>query len=203
MPRADVAAAYDTWADEYVDRLGSVDQMAPQDRSTIGSWRDGVTGPILDAGCGPGHWSDVLAAGARDVIGVDGSAGFLASARQRFPHVPFAQGDLAALPLATSSVGGVLSWYSLIHTPPAGLPAIVSELARVLVPGGSLLVGFFDGDPGQPFDHTVVTAYWWSAGALGELLGEHGFVVERSGSRCKGVKRPHADLTATLSESSP
>ena len=123
MPRADVAAAYDTRADEYVERLGSVDQMAPQDRETIGSWRDGVTGRILDAGCGPGHWSDVLGAGGRDVIGVDGSAGFLASARRRFPHVPFAQGDLAALPLATSSLDGVLAWYSLIHTPPADLPA--------------------------------------------------------------------------------
>ena len=198
MPRADVAAAYDTRADEYVERLGSVDQMAPQDRETIGSWRDRVTGRLLDAGCGPGHWSDLLGAGGREVIGVDGSAAFLASARQRFPHVPFAQGDLAALPLETSSVDGVLAWYSLIHTPPADLPAVVSELARVLVPGGSLLLGFFDGDPGEPFDHTVVTAYWWSAEALGELLGQRGFVVERSGTRREGVKRPHGDLTATL-----
>ena len=68
----------------------------------------------------------------------------------------------------------------------------------MLVPGGSLLLGFFDGDPGEPFDHTLVTAYWWSAAALGEVLAEHGFVVERSATRREGVKRPHGDLTARL-----
>ena len=199
MNTADVAAAYDARAAEYVDRLGSVEQMASQDRATISSWRDEFAGRALDAGSGPGHWSDVLSVGGRrDVVGVDISRRFTRSARERFPHVPFVVGDLAALPLATGSVGGILAWFSIIHTEPAGVRAIVGEFGRVLAPGGSLLLGFFDGEAGAPFDHAVTTAYHWSAEALGELLGPEGFVVERAAARQdRGVRR-QGHLVASL-----
>ena len=200
MTRAEVGAAYDGRADEYVELLGSVSQMATQDRSTIESWRDATTGRLLDAGSGPGHWTDVLSvSGRRDVLGVDASARFVATARQRFPYVDLVVGDLAALPVATSSVGGVLAWFTIIHTPPADVPALLAELARVLVPGGSLLLGFVDGEAGMPFDHTVVTAYHWSAEALGVLLEAQGLVVERAAARQDpGARRRHGELVATL-----
>jgi ubiquinone/menaquinone biosynthesis C-methylase UbiE len=195
----DVAAAYDTWAQEYTDRLGSVDQLAAQDRSTIERWSGHRTGRILDAGCGPGQWSDLLTdGGRRDVIGVDGSVGFLDSARRRFEYPDFVGADLAALPLADGSVDSILSWYSIIHTPPGLLPMVLSELARVLRPGGSLLLGFFDGEPGTPFDHTVTRAYYWSADALGVLLRPHGFAVGRAASRQDPGVRRHGELVATL-----
>jgi SAM-dependent methyltransferase len=198
--RADVATAYDSRADEYIEKLGSVEQMASHDRATIASWRDGISGRILDAGSGPGHWSDVLSAcGRRDVVGIDASARFAASARQRFPHVGFLVGDLAALPIATGSVGGILAWFSIIHTAPTGVPGILREFARVLIPGRSLLLGFFDGDAGTPFDHAVTTAYYWSAEALGALLAQHGFVVERAAARQDLGVRKQGDLVATLS----
>lgn len=199
MSRAEVAAAYDARAEEYVEKLGCLSQMAPQDRSTIETWRDATPGRLLDAGSGPGHWTDLLSdGGRRDVLGVDGTPRLVASARQRFPHVDVVVGDLAALPLATASVGGVLAWFSLIHTPPAGVPAILAELARVIVPGGSLLLGFFDGEAGRPFDHTVVTAYHWSADALGVLLEEEGFVVDRTSSRQAPGARRLGELVARL-----
>lgn len=198
MPRADVAAAYDLRADEYIAKLGSVKQMAPQDRATIDSWCGGTAGRILDAGSGPGHWSDVLSdGGRRDVVGIDASVRFVAAARGRFPHVGLLVGDLAALPIATESVGGILAWFSIIHTPPAGVPKILREFARVLVPGGSLLVGFFDGDAGAPFDHAVTTAYYWSAEALGELLSKEGFVVEAAAARQDPGVRKQGHLIAT------
>ncbi len=199
MHRAEVAAAYDSRADEYVERLGSVEQMAAQDRATITSWRDGTAGRILDAGCGPGHWSDLLSVGGRrQVVGVDASARFAASARRRFPHVGFLVADLAALPVATGSVDGILAWFSIIHTAPADVPEILREFARVLVPGRSLLLGFFDGDAGAPFDHAVTTAHYWSAEALGELLTRHEFVVERAAARHDPGVRRQGDLVATL-----
>ena len=194
----DVAAAYDARADEYIERLGSVDQLAAQDRATIERWGDGVSGRILDAGCGPGHWSDALSRDGHEVVGVDASRRFLGSARRRFPHVGFISGDLAALPLPTGSVGGVLSWFSIIHTAPAEVTAILRELARVLSPGGSLLLGFFDGDAGAPFDHAVTTAYYWTAQALTEALTPHGFVVERTATRQDPGVRRQGDLVATL-----
>ncbi|AWB92116.1 class I SAM-dependent methyltransferase [Aeromicrobium chenweiae] len=198
MLRADVAAAYDERAEEYIAKLGSVSQMEPQDLVTIDSWSDGVAGRILDAGSGPGHWSDVLSSGGRrDVVGVDASVRLATSARDRFPDAGFLVGDLAALPVATGSVGGILAWFSIIHTPPEGLPEIVREFARVLVPGGSVLVGFFDGEAGTPFGHAVTTAYFWTAEALGQLLAREGFVVETAAARQDPGLRPQGHLIAT------
>jgi len=200
VARAEVAAAYDARAEEYVALLGSVEQMAATDRVTIERWRDATPGRLLDAGCGPGHWTAALAAGGRrEVLGVDGSARFLESARARFPGVGFAAGDLAALPVASGSVGGVLAWFSVIHTAPADLPAVLAELARVLAPGGSLLLGYFDGEAGEPFDHAVTTAYRWSADALTDLLAAHGLVVERSAARQDPGVRRQGDLVARRS----
>jgi hypothetical protein len=62
----------------------------------------------------------------RDVVGVDGSARFLESARRRFPHVGFVMAGLAGLaglPVASRSIGGILSWYSIIQTVPTEVPA--------------------------------------------------------------------------------
>lgn len=199
MSRVDVAAAYDSRADEYIQTLGALEQMAPSDRATITSWQRGISGRILDAGCGPGHWSDVLSQdGTREVTGIDASGHFIASARRRFPHVGLVVGDLAALPISARSVSGILSWFSIIHAAPVDVPQIVREFARVLVPGGSLLLGFFDGEAGAPFDHAVTRAYYWSAEALGEVLAPQGFVVEWAATRQDpGVRRQGA-LAATL-----
>lgn len=159
---------------------------------------------MLDAGCGPGHWSDALSyGGRRAVVGVDGSTRFLESASNRFSKVGFLRGDLAALPVGNASIGGLLSWYSIIHTAPRGVPAILSEFARVLRPGASLLLGFVDGDPGAPFDHTVTTAFYWSADALEELLMPHGFVVERATARQDPGVRAYGELVATLNRCRP
>lgn len=197
MTTTEIGAAYDGRAAEYIDLFGSVEDLAQRDRDTIATWRDGTDGSLLDAGCGPGHWSRELAQdGVRDVVGLDASAEFVAAARERFPDIPFHQGDLAAIPLADASVGGVLAWYSLIHTPPANLPTILAELARVLSPGGSVLIGFFDGAPGEPFDHAVHRAYYWSTDALTDLLAPHGLIVTDSSTHHTPPARPQAHLTA-------
>ncbi|MFT3873669.1 MAG: class I SAM-dependent methyltransferase [Nocardioides sp.] len=198
MARADVADAYDARADEYVEKLGSVQQMADRDRVTIEQWRDTLAGRLLDAGCGPGHWTDVLSkSGRRDVVGIDASSRFLESARHRFPGNQFVMGDLAALPIRSRSVDGILAWYSIIHTPKEDLPQILREFARALAPGGSLLLGFADGEPGAAFEHAVTTAYSWSAEALTDLLHPLGFLVERAETRSDpDARRKHGELLA-------
>ncbi len=105
-----------------------------------------------------------------------------------------------ALPFEDGSFGGILAWYSLIHTPPADVPAVLAEFARVLRPGGGLLLGFFDGAPREPFAHAIAPAWYWSAEALIELLADAGFAVD--GVRRRGREpgeisaRPHADIAA-------
>ncbi|CAH0187891.1 class I SAM-dependent methyltransferase [Microbacterium sp. Bi121] len=200
-----IAAAYDSRAAEYIELAGSIDQMDASDRRLIAGWRDSTAGPLLDAGCGPGPWTDFLHDGSRDVIGVDLSEKFLASARRTYPHLRFEAGSFRTLPVADASLGGILAWYSLIHTAPAEVPDALDEFYRVLAPGGSLLLGFFDGPPREPFAHAVTRAYFWSAEALDALLAEVGFTVthqeHRQRTAAEASTRPHAALTAIKRDS--
>lgn len=200
MTDASIAEAYDARAAEYVDVAGDIAQMDAADRTLIARWRDATTGPLLDAGCGPGPWTSFLHDGHRDVVGVDISEQFIEAARERHPHLRFDVGSFRALPYEDATLGGILAWYSLIHTPPADLPAVFAEFARVLAPGGALLIGFFDGTSRRVFDHAVTTAYFWSPDDLRSLLAAAGFTVtrherrERSGDEVS--IRPHGAVAA-------
>ncbi|WP_193596543.1 class I SAM-dependent methyltransferase [Microbacterium sp. YJN-G] len=195
-----VAAAYDARAAEYIALAGEVEQLSKRDGDQIGGWADAVAGRILDAGCGPGLWTRFLHDRGRDVIGIDASARFIAHAEARHPHLEFAHGSFTELAMEDGSLGGILAWYSLIHTPPEDLPLVLSEFLRVLSPGGSILIGFFDGTPREPFAHAVTTAYFWTAVALTELLRDAGFTVTAAERRARTQdeisSRPHAALTA-------
>lgn len=196
-PRGDVGAAYDARAEEYTALLGTPDRLAAVDVARVRRWRDATSGPLLDAGCGPAAWAQVLqGADARVVVGVDLSGRFLATARRRCPRLPLLRGSLAALPLRDAAVGGVLAWYSALHTPPAELPQLLGELGRVLRPGGSLLLGFVDGPAGEPFDHAVLTAWTWTTEALAPLLDAAGLAVVEHEQRRDPGQRPHGALVA-------
>jgi SAM-dependent methyltransferase len=197
---AGVAAAYDARAAEYVALAGAIEQMDARDVTAIGRWRDSTPGMLLDAGCGPGHWTGFLAEGGREVRGVDLSAEFIETARHRHPGIAFDVGSFRYLQIASGTAGGILAWYSLIHTAPEDLPAVFDEFARVLAPGGGLLLGFFDGEPREPFAHAVASAYFWSADALAAVLSDAGFEVASSERRERVPGevsiRPHAALIA-------
>lgn len=201
-----IAAACATRAEEYVRLLGEVAQMDAADRATIAGWRDSTTGTLLDAGSGPGMWTRFIAEGddggvrPRDAWGLDVTEAFVASARARFPETTFEVGSFREIPTADASLGGILAWYSLIHTPPTEVPGVLAEFARVLRPGGSLLIGYFDGVPREAFAHRVTTAYFWSADTLGALLVDAGFTVASAERRERrpgeASSRRHGALTA-------
>ncbi|WP_029149803.1 class I SAM-dependent methyltransferase [Microbacterium indicum] len=170
----DVGTAYDARSAEYIELLGDVDLLPQDDRDRILGWSARASGPILDAGCGPGHWAAEMGS-CHEVVGVDLSAEFVASALARFPRPAFVAGDMARMPFPDSSFGGVLAWFSLIHSPDPG-PAL-DELTRVLEPGGSMLVGWFEGDDGAPYDHAVATGIHRSLGRLTAELRARGLAV--------------------------
>lgn len=192
----DAASAYDARAAEYAALFGKVAASAREDRDRIGTWADDVRGPALDLGCGPGHWTDLLhRRAAGPVVGVDPAPAFLDLARVAFPGVAFRAGGWADL-APDGTLGGVLAWYSLIHVPPADLPAALAAVAAALRPGGTLLLGAFDGAPGEPFDHAVTTAWTWSVPALTDLLARAGLEVTDARTRTDPGARPHLDLVA-------
>ncbi|HEV7847862.1 MAG TPA: class I SAM-dependent methyltransferase [Mycetocola sp.] len=111
-------AAYSHRATEYIELLGSVTAMHPSDLQLISTWAGDVEGEIIDAGCGPGHWTNFLAEQGLDARGVDLVPEFISHARNTFPGVDFTLGSLDSLDVGMGSIGGILSWYSLIHHEP-------------------------------------------------------------------------------------
>lgn len=195
-----IGSAYDARAAQYVELAGSIEQMDARDAAVIAAWRDASPGRLLDAGCGPGHWTEFLGRDGREARGIDLSVEFIATATSRHPGIAFEVGSFRELPFDSGSVGGILAWYSLIHTQPADLPEIFVEFGRVLAPGGSILIGYFDGEPGEPFSHAVAPAFFWSADALAELLVDAGFELVSSETRGREEgeisARPHGSLVA-------
>jgi len=189
-------AAYSHRAAEYIDALGSIATVHPLDHRLVTSWASQVDGPIIDAGCGPGHWTNLLAEQGHDARGVDLVPEFVTHATTAYPHVDFMVGSLDSLDAAPGSVAGILSWFSLIHFPPATVRNALREFGRVLEPGGSLLVGFFEGPTVEQFAHAVTPAYRWPVDDLAGELDATGFDVIESHARKVAGERPVAAIVA-------
>lgn len=145
-----VRHAYDTVAEDYAARLPDTRAEAPLDLAMVDAFASAVaaggSARVLDAGSGTGRMSRYLADRGCLVSGVDLSPGMVAMARRNHPDLLFTVGSLADLPYADDRFAGVMLWYSIIHTPPAGQARLFTEAARVLRPGGHLLVGFQSGE---------------------------------------------------------
>jgi len=145
-----VRHAYDTVAEDYATYLPDTRAEAPLDLAMIDAFADAVTSGddarVLDAGCGPGRMSLYLAERGCLVEGVDLSSNMVAMARRDHRDLAFTVGSLTDLPYPDNQFAGVMLWYSIIHTPPAGQARIFAEATRVLRPSGHLLVGFQSGD---------------------------------------------------------
>ncbi|MFB7368950.1 class I SAM-dependent methyltransferase [Streptomyces sp. NPDC056222] len=174
--------AYDAAAAQYAqlfrDELGGM----PLDRAILSAFAEVVSasgdGQVADLGCGPGHVTAHLDSLGLAAFGVDTSSAMIELARQAYPALRFDVGSMAALNIPDGVLGGVLTRWSIIHTPPQELPGILAEFHRVLTPGGHVLVGFWAGDdpshPTQVFDHAVAPAYRWSPDHLAGMLRESG-----------------------------
>jgi SAM-dependent methyltransferase len=148
-----------------------------------------VDAVVLEAGCGEGYGADLLARDARLVLGLDYDAPTAAHVAKAYPSVRAVRGNLALLPVRTSTVDVVANLQVIEHLwDQAGF---LLECRRVLRPGGRLLVTtpnritFSPGrdTPLNPF-HTRELA----AGELAELLRDTGFDVEYLGGLRHGPR---------------
>jgi SAM-dependent methyltransferase len=97
---------------------------------------------VLDAGCGTGYGSALLAAaGAAEVIGVDPSESLLEAAAAGAPEgVRFERAELRRLPFADGHFGLAVCCDALEHADDAD--AVIDELKRVVDPSGLLVIAF-------------------------------------------------------------
>ncbi len=96
---------------------------------------------VADLGCGAGTLTAALAPHVGRVIGVDQSAAMLRVARRRlsgFDNVELHRAGLEALPLPAASCDAALLVLVLTYVPEVA--AVLSEAARIVRPGGRLVV---------------------------------------------------------------
>ncbi|MGE5125672.1 MAG: class I SAM-dependent methyltransferase [Betaproteobacteria bacterium] len=142
---------------------------------------------LLDAGCGSGYNLVVLARLGR-ALGVDLSPAALAFCRQR--GVPALRASVLRLPFRDAAFDAVTSFDVIYHAWVSDDRAAVAEMARVLRPGGALLVRV----PALQalwgaHDAEVQTRHRYTRGELVALLCEGGLQVERA-SYCNSLLFP-------------
>jgi SAM-dependent methyltransferase len=125
-----------------------------------------VPGRALDAACGTGRHTAGLVQRGHRVVGVDASPEMLFRAAEAVPGAAFVRGDLEELPVGDRSTDLVVCALAVAHLPTLG--RALGELARVLRPGGRLVVSVL---------HPALVALGWHA-PYETPEGARGFVRE-------------------------
>lgn len=136
---ADVAAAYDVWAERYDTDPNKTRERAGEALRS-GDWRL-ESRDVLEIGCGTGANTLWLSERARSVLGLDISQGMLKRAKDRVqsPRVRFQQADIRfPWPIPDSSADLVVAMLVLEHLD--RLDHVFSEANRALRRGGELFL---------------------------------------------------------------
>jgi SAM-dependent methyltransferase len=132
-----VAPAYE---ERFLDELDA----KPRDRELLASFAERTEDPVVELGCGPGQVGAFVRSHGRWVAGADLSLEMARRANRRLDGAVTT--DLRRLPQATESVGGIVAFYCVIHLSRGELPGVFAEMARVLRPGGLVLVTAHEGE---------------------------------------------------------
>jgi trans-aconitate methyltransferase len=163
-------AGKDTWevGAAYEQYVGRWSRLVARD---LLAWLDPPAGlRWLDVGCGTGALSAAIidrCAPAR-LVGVDPSAGFIATARAGIadPRARFEQGDGQALLLPDGAFDVAVSGLVLNFVPDPG--AMLREMRRVLQPSGTVAIYVWD----YAGEMQLMRRFWDAAAALDPAAGQ-------------------------------
>jgi malonyl-CoA O-methyltransferase len=136
-------AAYALWAATYPPTAHN--PLMHIEQTAMLSLLPGLNGlDVLDLACGSGRYALIASQqGARRVEAVDNSVAMLQRGRTDAALPAPIQADLDAIPFGTGSFDGVICALATGHLPPDRMQSAVSEAARVLRPGGWLVLSDF------------------------------------------------------------
>jgi ubiquinone/menaquinone biosynthesis C-methylase UbiE len=95
---------------------------------------------VLDAGCGQGTPVLRQLSELATAVGMDFSRTQLGLATENAPRASLIQGDMTNLPVKSSLIDAITAYHSLIHIPIEEHQLVIDEFARILRPGGRLLL---------------------------------------------------------------
>jgi ubiquinone/menaquinone biosynthesis C-methylase UbiE len=173
---ADAQTGYRSWSASY-DEPGN--PLIALEEPAVWSLVDPLpAGDALDAGCGTGRHARHLVELGHRVVGVDLTPEMLDVARVAVPKAEFRAGDLVDIPAGDAQFDVVVCGLAIAHV--ADLDAAVSELARVVRPGGHVVLSAL---------HPFQAFLGWHA-PFADEAGERRFVREHA--------HTHADYFAAF-----
>ncbi|KPF67631.1 hypothetical protein IP69_13125 [Bosea sp. AAP35] len=95
---------------------------------------------IVEVGCGRGILLKALAESGARVAGIDADETVLAEARRMAPTAILRQATAARLPFTDNAVHAAIYIDSLRHVPLEGLAGALTEAARIVEPGGAVII---------------------------------------------------------------
>ena len=180
-----IRADYDRIAREYARRLYNELEGKPLDRDLLRRFAAATNGrgPVCDMGCGPGQVARFLRGQAAEVFGLDLSPGMIDEARKLNPEIEFREGNMLALPLKDGELAGIAAFYAIVNLAAELLPTVFGEMARVLAPGGLLLLAFHAGGealrPGELWGQPISMEFLlFPPLTIRTLLEQAGFEIE-------------------------
>jgi len=159
-------------------------------------------GDVLDIASGDGVLAELLAPHAHRYVCIDASPRVVAAARERLrglPNVEVREGDMHALPFADASFDLVALMHALTY---ATRPAVaVAEAARVLRPGGHMLLSSLD----KHEHRSVVEAYGhanlgFTEKELRRFADKAGLRVRSAASVTREKRPPHFEVISLIGE---
>jgi SAM-dependent methyltransferase len=136
-------SSYDAVAPRYETEFLEELRAKPRDRQLLAAFAEAADDPIVEVGCGPGQIGAFVREQGRRVFGLDLSPEMTRHAIGRLDGALVA--DMRSLPFASTRLGGLIAFYSLIHVRRPELGRTLQEFRRVLRPGGRLLFSAHEG----------------------------------------------------------
>jgi SAM-dependent methyltransferase len=144
--RAIMSNGWELSAQAWIDSMGERGDWAREhvlDPVMLGRVAEGRFERALDVGCGEGRFCRMLKAAGVAATGIDPTGPLIETARRRDPSGDYRLGDAGQLEFEAASFDLVVSYLTLIDI--ADFRTAIREMARVLKPGGSLLIANLTG----------------------------------------------------------
>jgi SAM-dependent methyltransferase len=191
-------------AQAWIESMGERGDWAREhvlDPVMLGRIATGRFSSALDVGCGEGRFCRILKAAGVNATGIDPTPQLVETARRRDPSGDYRLGRAEELAFETADFDLVVSYLTLVDI--ADFRAAISEMARVLKPGGSLLIANLTG-----FTSACAAQGWVRDGEgrclhfpIDHYLDEFPFWFEWAGIRIENWHRPLAAYMTALLES--